>query len=93
MGVEPAELHHDVLRRDVHAKVVLGEEVVLDGRRVGHHEVDTVGLAREENNKSVYILYLSKEGPISIRPFNFLKTWFHLMVVGVAALVCTIRNL
>ena len=70
MGVEPAELHHDVLWRDVHAEVVLGEEVVPDGRCAGHHEVDAVVLAREENNKSGYILYLSKEGPISIRPFN-----------------------
>ena len=74
--VHLAKLHHDVLRRDVHAEVVLGEEVVPDGRHVGHHKVDAVVLAREENNKSVYILYLSKEGPISIRPFNFKKHGF-----------------
>jgi hypothetical protein len=38
--VEPSELCHDGLRRDVHGHVVLGEEVVLDGRGPGHGEVD-----------------------------------------------------
>lgn len=42
--VHLAKLHHDVLRRDVHAEVVLGEEVMLDGRHVGHHKVDAVVL-------------------------------------------------
>jgi hypothetical protein len=38
--VEPAQLRHDGLRRDVDAEVVPREEVVLDGRGAGHREVD-----------------------------------------------------
>ena len=41
--VEPVQLRHDGLRRDVDAEVVPGEEVVLDGRGAGHREVDADG--------------------------------------------------
>lgn len=40
--VEPVQLRHDGLRRDVDAEVVVREEVVLDGRGAGNREVDAI---------------------------------------------------
>lgn len=44
--LEPGELRHDGLRRDVDAEVVPREELVLDGRGAGDGEVDAVGEVR-----------------------------------------------
>ena len=45
---------------------------------MGQLEIHVYNLLEKKNNKLGYIIYLPKEGLISIRPFNFKEHGFNL---------------